>query len=200
MWGKHLLPRAAPGPQLQRTATLSPHAPRGSQSVPGFVLSLLALWHGLSLTHLRLLSLPGGRPQPSHLLLSVPITSATYPGLCFPFEGQNQRLNLGEITSPPRPKEKREKNFKKVLEDCKASTLASRWRNLSSRLCPCLLRVRVKLTEKDAQSRALAAEICIPEPQRQASAAQAGASPHSPHKQPLPSSVYLKIFFLFKNK
>lgn len=97
VWGKHLLRRAPPGPQLERTATLS-------ESVPGFVLSHLVLggvsgMDSLSVTHLRL------SPQPSHPPLSVPNNLSHIPWALpwcgFPTEGQKQRLNFREIASHP---------------------------------------------------------------------------------------------------
>lgn len=83
VWGKHLLRRAPPGPQLQRTATLV-YTLRERSRFCSFPLGTWgSVWHGLPLSNsFETFATTQRSPQPNHPPLTVPITLATSPGLC----------------------------------------------------------------------------------------------------------------------
>lgn len=113
VWGKHLLPRAPPGPQLERTATLL-YTPQVLMRAPLVLFfpacRLGSVGHGLPLplTHLRFLLLHGGVPGPATLLSHIP-WALLWCG--FTSEGQKHRLYFGEIASAPGPKGKKNTFF-----------------------------------------------------------------------------------------
>lgn len=119
VWGKHLLPRAPPGPQFERTATLlyTPQVPNRAPLVlffPAWRLGSVGHRLPLPLTHLRFLLLRGGVPGPPLSSLS-PNNFSHIPWALlwcgFTSEGQKHRLYFEDIASPPGPKEKKKKPF-----------------------------------------------------------------------------------------